>query len=486
MKRLIIVLILVIQTIIHVNGQGIRIDSSGVAINTDDSPPHQSAILDIKSTNKGILIPRNSYSSIASPAKGLMVYDTVAYAFWVYNGSSWEKIFADDMGTHIATQNISVGDYWISYSGGNSGIKINSSGNVGVGVSSPTQKLDVGGSIKVAGNVLMNGYWLSNDGDSEGLFLTTGGNVGIGNNSTCSSPASLLSVGANGSSSYTSYIYSSLTSDGSTGLRIEKSTPSSSSSTGYSLYSYIPCGTGYAIGIKGLSYNGTASSNGRSFGVYGEAGNATSGWNYGVYGKVAGTNYATAVYATTVTSEYLGENLGATWAGYFKGNIYINGRVGIKQKTISYGIDMQTDSIRVSKLVLSSDRRFKKNIKNINDEKINILDSLVAVTYDYDFDILKTFNDSVTTDSTVSRIDYYNVQNGNAKGIGFIAQSVQQFYPELVSADSRGLLSVDYISFIPLIIESLKKQNEILEEQLMTIERIELEIENLKESNSNE
>ena len=66
-----------------------------VAINTDDSNPDASAILDIKSTNKGILTPRMTTEqriAISSPAIGLLVFDTETNSFWFYNGSAWAKL----------------------------------------------------------------------------------------------------------------------------------------------------------------------------------------------------------------------------------------------------------------------------------------------------------------------------------------------------------------------------------------------------------
>lgn len=50
-----------------------------VSINTDGSSPDGSAMLDIKSSDKGILIPRMTKTerdAIASPAMGLMIYQT--------------------------------------------------------------------------------------------------------------------------------------------------------------------------------------------------------------------------------------------------------------------------------------------------------------------------------------------------------------------------------------------------------------------------
>lgn len=50
-----------------------------VAINTDGTNAHASAVPDLKSTTKGLLIPRVTTAqrtAIASPAHGLMVFDT--------------------------------------------------------------------------------------------------------------------------------------------------------------------------------------------------------------------------------------------------------------------------------------------------------------------------------------------------------------------------------------------------------------------------
>ena len=64
---------------------------SQVAINNDGSPPDPSAMLDVKSTTRGILIPRMTAAqrgAIASPVNGLMTYQTDgASGFYYYSGS---------------------------------------------------------------------------------------------------------------------------------------------------------------------------------------------------------------------------------------------------------------------------------------------------------------------------------------------------------------------------------------------------------------
>jgi hypothetical protein len=71
---------------------------TGVSINTDGTDPDASAILDVKATGKGLLIPRMDLAArnlINTPATGLLIFQTDATpGFYYYNGTSWEKIAA--------------------------------------------------------------------------------------------------------------------------------------------------------------------------------------------------------------------------------------------------------------------------------------------------------------------------------------------------------------------------------------------------------
>ncbi len=67
--------------------------AQGVSINDDGSTADTSAMLDVKSSNKGFLPPRMSESErtgIASPATGLLVYQTTQPAgYYYYYGTNW-------------------------------------------------------------------------------------------------------------------------------------------------------------------------------------------------------------------------------------------------------------------------------------------------------------------------------------------------------------------------------------------------------------
>lgn len=73
------------------------VTAQSVAINTDGAVADATAILDVKSTAKGMLIPRLTTAQrtgIATPATGLLVFDTDTNAFWYYNGTQWTKLEA--------------------------------------------------------------------------------------------------------------------------------------------------------------------------------------------------------------------------------------------------------------------------------------------------------------------------------------------------------------------------------------------------------
>ena len=68
--------------------------SQNVAINADGSQPDKNAILDIKSNNKGVLIPRiSSEARMRIPnTQGLIVYDVNTNSFWYNTGKTWQNL----------------------------------------------------------------------------------------------------------------------------------------------------------------------------------------------------------------------------------------------------------------------------------------------------------------------------------------------------------------------------------------------------------
>lgn len=122
--------------------------SQGVAINNDGSSAHGSAMLDVKSTDAGLLIPRMTQAqrnAISSPATGLMIYQTDNTAGFYYNSGTpaspvWEQLLNGDSGwklngnsgTTAATEFIGTTDAqdFVSRTNDTERMRITSNGNV--------------------------------------------------------------------------------------------------------------------------------------------------------------------------------------------------------------------------------------------------------------------------------------------------------------------------------------------------------------------
>ena len=71
----------------------VLLPAQSVAVNTDGSAPDASAILDLKTSTKGLLIPRMlaaEKTAIVSPAKGLLIYQTNGIEGFYYNNGTSE------------------------------------------------------------------------------------------------------------------------------------------------------------------------------------------------------------------------------------------------------------------------------------------------------------------------------------------------------------------------------------------------------------
>jgi len=160
----------------------------------DGYTPASSAMLDVYSTTKGMLVPRVALVSTVSPisgtkTQGLLVWNTstsgtypqVGFYFW--NGSNWEMVGSNNTfsngitktGTNVLlggslTQNTTItqGNYgmvhYLSGTGdfdvqdaGVSAFFVGDNGNTGIGTNSPAQKLDVAGNVRIGDNIMVEG-----------------------------------------------------------------------------------------------------------------------------------------------------------------------------------------------------------------------------------------------------------------------------------------------------------------------------------------
>ncbi len=161
----------------------------GVGIGT--ATPDASALLDLTSISKGVLAPRMTASqraAIASPAQGLLVYQTdgVQLGFWYYSGTAWTYLnptaAGDNLGNHTATQDLNLGGNAINFDITQMRQVLNLSGTAyGIGVQPNVQYFrSVGGFAWYRGGSHSVTQGEAGVGGDTPMVLTPAGNLGVG------------------------------------------------------------------------------------------------------------------------------------------------------------------------------------------------------------------------------------------------------------------------------------------------------------------
>lgn len=69
--------------------------SNGQNVGIGTATPDSSAIVEIKSTDKGFMLPRLAdTNTITNPKKGLVIYNNTDSNIWYYTGSHWQIVGA--------------------------------------------------------------------------------------------------------------------------------------------------------------------------------------------------------------------------------------------------------------------------------------------------------------------------------------------------------------------------------------------------------
>lgn len=151
------------------------------------------------------------------------------------------------------------------------------------------------------------------------------------------------------------------------------------------------------------------------------------------------------------------------------GRINVNGSIWTSGSYISY-----------------SDSRLKKHIKNLSEENcLNKLFLLQGKSYyktnlpEQDKEYEKLITAGKITEEEVYKAKAFKDQKSilKRKEFGFLAQELKEVFPDLVSEDTQGYLFVDYLGLIPILVEAIKEQQEILNNQRVDLENALKEIE---------
>ncbi|HBK83764.1 MAG TPA: hypothetical protein DDZ41_09245, partial [Flavobacterium sp.] len=288
-------------------------------------------------------------------------------------------------------------------------MRIKGNGNVGIGTSTPTEKLEVvGGSVRVENNMafkVTNAGELKSGGSnnpqsmvlSSGqnvaietanqtrVFVTSAGNVGVG---TAGPSAKLHVVGAGGGS-------------------VDFKT------TGRIMIQSDNAGIVFSKAATGLSYS------------------------------FAGVDSSIPDHAFGISTPL---------AGMYVFNVLQNGNIGIGTNAPAYTLHVNGSVAGTAAYVNLSDKRLKTNVQPITDA-LNKVMQLKGISFDWNQKADKT------------------LELDNKNHLGFLAQEVEKVLPQVVSTaqDAMQTKSVAYSDIVPVLVEALKElkaENDMLKLQL--------------------
>ena len=422
--------------------------AQNVAINEDGSLPDASAILDIKSGNKGILIPRMSTADrelIVGP-KGLMVYDTTTSSFWYI----WLKT-TNASGDPIAFwRNLATGAAWSL-----SGNSVDSTAFLGTTNNAPLQ---IRVNNQPAGRInptMQNTYWGYQSGYSNTI---TGDTSGSGNTASGFRTLYWNTTGDFNSAMGQYSLY-----DNKTGFL--------NTACGYE--SLFRNTTGYVnttIGTLSLSLNTTGTGN-TSGGSYSTQLNTTGSFNTAFGFSALGHN-GTGTYNTAIGSgaDVSTENLtNATAIG--------RGAIVNASNKIRLGNSAVTVIEGQVPFTTPSDGRFKFQVKE-DVKGLDFILQLRPVTYQFD---VKRFNAQLrpsgnSKEEAIPANDAMQASYDEAARIrrsGFIAQEVEKaamasgynFSGIIQPKTAQEHYSLSYESFVVPLVKAVQEQQTIISAQ---------------------
>lgn len=492
------------------------VGAQGVAINNSKTPADKSAMLDISSATKGLLIPRiasltgvNDKLTIPNPAKGLLIYTGIMgvngmdEGFYYNSGKSddpkWEKLA-------IAGPSAD----WSSFGNTNTNPLINYIGTsddknlVFKRNKEEVMQVYPGGAVVFTGNAATGTtpvagagsrmMWMPEKGAFRGgtvtgLYSDFWDDKNIGENSF----AAGIETRAVGKYSTAFGFHTSALADRSTTL----GSWTYASGRNATAMGYMTDATGYfstAMGRESVASGDTSTAMGYKTVASGNSSTAMGNES------IAGNNYATAMgvrsKAMGITSTAMGLETNAI------GNVSTS--MGVKTNAIGkYSATMGEETIAnaVASLVIG---RFNKEDGNAdifepanqdlvfqvgngtkNNNRNDALslkrngDMVIAGKLTENSDIrlkedIEPLSGVLGKIAVIQPITYYfkdKQLHPSTHQIGFSAQEIQKQFPQLVDADAKGYLSVSYTNMAAVLMQAVKEQQTIIETQQTSLQQ---------------
>lgn len=194
-------------------------------------------------------------------------------------------------------------------------------------------------------------------------------------------------------------------------------------------------GSTFNIGVYGDATFDYNMGFGRSMGVIGLAGFSTNGYNYGVFGKLYGSQNGAGIYGSS--SNTMGTYINGQYAGYFSGPVYVDG------------------TLTATNIINLSDIRLKENIVPLcESDKGGTLNNLLGINvieYSYKPSLIPE-EERDTLSTSLNENDRQAERH-----YGLSAQELQAIYPNLVKEGQDGYLGVNYVELVPVLIRAIQE-----------------------------
>jgi hypothetical protein len=349
--------------------------NAGGAVNSiamfDAACDIQSSNISQAGSNVGIGTPSPTYAlDITSPSNASVRLSGSGSHQFTIAGATSGRLGEDAAGFFFSSDTSGGAVRFLTNNGSlHEWMRVTSAGNVGIGTLTPASRLDVAGEINAASSGAsttitgtyagtafdaVDGLATSGTGATAGVFGSSASNAGTGvygyagaasgttyglyGQAVSTNGVGVFGTGGKWAGSFIGNVYAS----GSVG--IGTSAPAHMLDVGGEINA-ISAGSNTTItgtyagttydAIDGLATNGT----GATAGVFGASASTAGTGVYGYAGAATGTTYG--VYGQSVSNNGVGVfGQGSKWAGYFQGDVFANGNVGIGTATPSSKLEV--------------------------------------------------------------------------------------------------------------------------------------------------
>ena len=153
---------------------------------------------------------------------------------------------------------------------------------------------------------------------------------------------------------------------------------------------------------------------------------------------------------------FYGQCSGGCLFAYYKGN---------PSDAITTSVFHFFTDVTANSFIVTSDSRLKSNVESLEGSE-DMLSRISPVSY-------SLASASLASKASVASVESETAGTGEVAPLapdprtrfGFIAQEVKEVFPELVVEDEEGVLGIDYIGFIPVLVDAVKNLRAKVETQ---------------------